>query len=91
MSEFYVSRVVTPDDDPNFRKMREQYAEQYLLVREEQIRQREAEAAARRKAVEVQTAAQMKIIGAQGEAEALKIRRPRRIACRQRPRQRRCA
>ena len=75
MPEFYVSRVVTPDDDPNFRKMREQYAEQYLLVREEQIRQREAEAAARRKAVEVQTAAQMKIIGAQGEAEALKIRK----------------
>lgn len=75
LPEFYVSRVVTPDDDPNFRRMKEQYAEQYLLVREEQIRQREAEAAARRKAVEAQTAAQMKIIGAQGEAEALKIRK----------------
>jgi membrane protease subunit (stomatin/prohibitin family) len=75
MSEFYVSRVVTPDDDPNFRRMKEQYAQQYLAVREEQIRQKEAEAAAKRKAVEAQTAAQMKIIGAQGDAEALKIQK----------------
>lgn len=75
MPEFFVSRVVTPDDDPNFRRMKEQFAEQYLGVREEQIRQKQAEAAARRKAVEAQTAAQMKIIGAQGEAEALKIQK----------------
>ncbi len=75
MPEFYVSRIVTPDDDPNFRKMKEQYAEQYLTVRQEQIRQKEAEAAAQRKAVEAETAARMKIIGAQGEAEALKIQK----------------
>ena len=75
MPEFYVSRIVTPDDDPNYRRMKEQYAEQYLLVRQEQIRKSEAEAAAQRKAVEAQTEAQMKIIGAQGEAEALKIQR----------------
>lgn len=75
MPEFYVSRIVTPDDDPYYRRMKEQYAEQYLLVRQEQIRKSEAEAAARRKAVEAQTEAQMKIIGAQGEAEALKIQK----------------
>ncbi len=75
MPEFYVGRIVTPDDDPNFRKMKEQYAAQYLLVREEEIRKKEAEAAAERKAVEAQTAARMKIIGAQGEAEALKIQK----------------
>jgi membrane protease subunit (stomatin/prohibitin family) len=75
MPEFYVSRIVTPDDDPNFKRMKEQYAEQYLLVRQEQIRRSEAEAAQARKAVEAQTAAQMKIIGAQGEAEALKIQK----------------
>jgi membrane protease subunit (stomatin/prohibitin family)/predicted RNA-binding Zn-ribbon protein involved in translation (DUF1610 family) len=75
MPEFYVSRVVTPDDDPNYKRMKEQYAEQYLLVRQEQIRKSEAEAAQQRKAVEAQTAAQMKIIGAQGEAEALKIQK----------------
>lgn len=75
MPEFYVGRIVTPDDDPNFRKMKEQYAAQYLIVREEEIKKKEAEAAAERKAVEAQTAARMKIIGAQGEAEALKIQK----------------
>lgn len=75
MPEFFVSRVMTPDDDPNFRRMKEQYAEQYLNVRQEEIRKKEAEAAAERKAVEAQTAARMKIIGAQGEAEALKIQK----------------
>ena len=75
MPEFFVSRIVTPDDDPNFRRMKEQYAEQYLLVRQEQIKKSEAEAAQARKAVEAETAARMKIIGAQGEAEALKIQK----------------
>lgn len=75
MPEFYVSRIVTPDDDPNFKRMKEQYAEQYLLVRQEQIKKSEAEAAAQRKAVEAETEARIKIIGAQGEAEALKIQK----------------
>lgn len=75
MPEFFVSRIVTPDDDPNFKRMKEQFAEQYLLVRQEQIRKSEAEAAAQRKAVEAQTEAQMKVIGAQGEAEVLKIQK----------------
>lgn len=75
MPEFFVSRIVTPDDDPNFKRMKEQYAEQYLLVRQEQIRKDEAEAAAERMAVQAQTTARMKIIGAQGEAETLKIQK----------------
>ena len=75
MPEFFVSSILTPDDNPNFRRLKEQYAEQYLLVREEEIKRREAEAARERMAVEAQTAAQMKIIGAQGEAEALKIKK----------------
>ncbi len=75
MPEFFVSRVVTPDDDPSFRRMKEQYAEQYLLVRQEQIRKSEAEAAQARKTVEAQTAAQLKIIAAQGEAEALRLQK----------------
>jgi membrane protease subunit (stomatin/prohibitin family) len=75
MTEFYVSRVVTPDDDPNFRRMKAQYAEQYLNVRQEQIRKNVAMAEAERRTVEAQTAAQMKIIGAQGDAEALKIQK----------------
>ena len=74
ISEFFVTRVMTPDDDPNFRRMKEQYAEQYLLVRQEQIRKREAEAAAERKAVEATTAARMKVIGAQGDAEVVRLK-----------------
>lgn len=74
MPEFFVSRVMTPDDDPNFRRMKDQYAAEYLLVREEKIRQREAEAAAERKAVEARTAVQLQMIGAQGDAEALRIK-----------------
>ena len=75
ITEFYVSRIVTPDDDPNFRKMKEQFAEQYLNVRQEQIKKNIAMAEAERKTVEAQTAAQMKVIGAQGDAEALKIQK----------------
>lgn len=74
MPEFFVSRVVTPDDDPNFRRMKEQFAEQYLLVRQEQIRKSEALAAAERKEVEAQTAAKLKIISAQAEAAAYKMK-----------------
>lgn len=74
LSEFFVSRVMTPDDDPNFQRMKEQYAQEYLNVREEQIRLKTAEAAAQRKAVEVETEARMKIISAQGEAEAMKLK-----------------
>ncbi len=75
MPEFFISRVVTPDDDPNFQRAKKQFAEQYLGVRDEQIKTSVAMAAAERKTVEAQTAAQMKIIGAQGDAEALKIQR----------------
>ena len=75
MTEFYVSSILTPDDDPNFKRMKQQYADQYLKIREEEIRKKEAEAAAERKTVEAQTEARMKIIGAQGDAEALKIQK----------------
>lgn len=74
MPEFFVGNVLTPDDDPNFKRMKQQYAEQYLLIRQEQIKKSEAEAVAQRKEVEAATAARMKIIGAQGEAEALKAK-----------------
>lgn len=74
LADFFVARVVTPDDDPNFRKMKQQFADQYLNIREEQIRKNIAVAEAERKTVEAQTAAQMKIIGAQGDAEVIKIK-----------------
>ena len=72
--DFFVARVVTPDDDPNFRKMKQQFADQYLNIREEQIRKNIAVAEAERRAVEAQATAKMKIIGAQGDAEVMKIK-----------------
>lgn len=73
--DFFINRVITPDEDPNYRRMKEQYAQQYLLVRQEEIKRREAEAAAERKAVEAQTEVRLKVIEAQGSAEILKIRK----------------
>lgn len=74
MPEFFVTAVMTPDDDPNFKRLKQQFADKTLRVREEEIRKAEAEAAQGRRLVEAQTEAQLKMVGAQGEAEALKIK-----------------
>lgn len=74
MPEFFVTSIMTPDDDPNFRCLKQQFADKTLKVREEEIRKAEAEAAQGRKILEAQTEAQLKMVGAQGEAEALKIK-----------------
>ncbi len=74
MPEFYITSVLTPDDDPNFKRLKQQFADKTLLVRQEEIRKAEAEAAQERKIVEAQTDAKLKMVGAQGEAEALKIK-----------------
>ncbi len=74
MPEFYVANIVTPAEDSNFRRMKQQHADLYLKTREEEIKKAEAEAAFERKTVEAQTMARMKVIGMQGEAEAERIR-----------------
>lgn len=74
ITDFFINRILTPDEDPNYRRLKDQYAEQYLLVRQEEIRRREAEAAAERKTVEAQTQANLKRIEAQGNAEALQLK-----------------
>ncbi len=74
MPEFFITNVLTPDDDPNFVRLKQQFADKTLRVREEEIRKAEAEAAQSRKILEAQTEAQLKLVGAQGEAEALKIK-----------------
>lgn len=74
MPEFFVTSVMTPDDDPNFKRLKQQFADKTLRVREEEIRKAEAEAAQGRRIVEAQTEAQLKMVSAQGEAESLKIK-----------------
>lgn len=72
--EFFITSVLTPDDDPQFKRLKQQFGEKTLKVREEEIRQAEAAAAQSRKILEAQTEVQLKLVGAQGEAEALKIK-----------------
>ena len=74
MPEFYITTIMTPDDDPDFRRLKRQFAERTLSVRQEEIRKAEAEAAQGRKIVEAQTEAQLKVVSAQGEAEAIKLK-----------------
>ena len=54
-------------------QMKEQYAEQYLLVRDEQIKKNIALAEQQRRIVEAQTGAQVDIIQAQAQAEAYRL------------------
>lgn len=85
MPEFFVTSVMTPDDDPNFRRLKQQFADKTLKVRQEEVLKAEAEAAQSRKILEAQTEAQlrmvsaqneaqMKIVAAQGDAEAIKLK-----------------
>lgn len=74
MPEFFVTSVVTPDDDPNFKRLKQQFADKTLKVRQEEVLKAEAEAAQSRKILEAQTEAQLKMVSAQGEAEAIKIK-----------------
>lgn len=72
--EFYITRIVLPENDPNFKRLKQQFADKTLKVREEGIRLAEAEAAQGRKIVEAQTEAQLKMVSAQGEADAIRIK-----------------
>lgn len=74
MPEFYVETIMTPDEDPNYRRLKQQHADAYLKIRQEEILKAEAEKARERQAVQAETEAQLKIIGAQGEAQALRLR-----------------
>lgn len=75
MPDFFINRVIMPEEDAGYRRLKEQYAQQYLLIRQEEIRRKEAQAAAERKMVEAQTEAKLKVIEAQGDAEALKMKK----------------
>lgn len=71
--EFFITNVLTPDDDPNYARLKEQHAERYLRVQQQRIKEAEAMAATKRAEAE----AQLKLAVAKGdayaEAEAKKI------------------
>ena len=79
MPEFFVTTVVLPDDE-NFRRLRQQYADRYLNVREEEIKKETSAAALERERVDMErqvlraeTEARMKMAKAQGEAESYRM------------------
>lgn len=69
MPEFFVSRIITPDDDADYQRMRKQYAEEYLRVREEKIRGNVARAASDRMAEEAKADVRVRKIKAGGDAD----------------------
>lgn len=73
VTEFVITEVKLPLDDPNFRKLREQYAEKTLKSRNEEINLSLAQQEQMRLILEAETKARMNIIDAQGKAEASKI------------------
>ena len=74
MPEFFITSFLLPDDDPDFVRIRKQYAEKTIKIRNEDILKAEAEAAQKRKMIQAQTEAQLKVVSAQGDAEAIKIK-----------------
>ncbi len=70
--EFYVTNIATPDDDPNFRRLKQQHAERFLKIQEERIKKEEAEARKGRVIVEAETEAEVKLVNVKAEEEAIK-------------------
>ncbi len=71
--EFFISRFVTPDDDKNFQRLKQQQADRHLKVQEEDILREEALAAAERKKLEAMTEAELRKIVAEGKAAEYRL------------------
>lgn len=74
LSDFIIANITTPDDDPNFRRMKEQYAERYLNVQDERIKQATAAAAHDRIMTEIGTETDVELARAKAAAEVERIR-----------------
>lgn len=71
MPEFFIVSIQTPDDDPNFKRLKAQHAERYLRIREARI---EKDVALEEQGVEVvrsETQKKKAVIKAEAEAEVL--------------------
>ena len=66
LPEFFVTNIATPDEDPNFRRLKQQHAERYLKIQEQRIREAEAMAATKRAEAE----AALKLAESKGDAVA---------------------
>lgn len=74
MPEFFITNIMLPDDDPNFRRWKQQYAEKTLRVRDEEIKKAEAQARQDRLIVEHETDAKLEVIDSQSYVDTLKMK-----------------
>ncbi|MCF0115279.1 MAG: SPFH domain-containing protein, partial [Erysipelotrichaceae bacterium] len=70
--EFFITNIDTPDDDPNYRRLKQQHAERYLRVQEERIKLAEAEAKRGRVIAEAEMAADVKLVSVKAEEETIR-------------------
>ena len=70
LQEFIISTIITPDDDPNFKRMKEQLASRYLRVQEEKIGAQVADARHDRVMAETRVETDAEIARAQARAQA---------------------
>lgn len=73
LPEFFITTILTPDDDVNFIRLKEQHAERYLKVQQQRIRKDEALAAQEVAVIEAETKSKATIIKAEGDANAAVI------------------
>ena len=71
--QFYVTDVMTPDDDPNYIRLKNQYVSASLDIRDEQIEKARIEAAGGRIMAERTVAANVSVFDAQAKAASAKI------------------
>lgn len=74
VSQFYITNILLPEEDKNFRDIKSLISDAYIKVKAEQVQKSIAEAAQQRQIVEEQTKAQLNAIRAQGEAEAIRAK-----------------
>lgn len=71
--EFFITNIVTPDDDPDFVLLKRQHAERYLKIQQQRIKEAEAVAATSRAEAEAQLKMAIAIGDASAQAEAKKL------------------
>jgi len=71
--QFYVTDVMTPDDDPNYIRLKKQYVSASLDIRDEQIAKSKVEAAEARIMAEKTTEAKIKVFDSQTDAATARI------------------
>jgi len=74
MPQFFITTIILPDDDPNYQRLKQQYAEKTLRVRDEEIKAAEAKARQDRVIIEHETDAKIKVVDSQGHVDTLKMK-----------------